>query len=422
MQTFLLHFRRSVAVDMSLLACTMLALACSSEPAARSADGPEPSDAASEPTDGVALDASVDASIADSGVGDAASGHDAGKDADGSDAEDAGPTDEDASAQDAGAGDAATGDAGGGDASVGDSGDAGKDAGVVPDAGKGDASDGPGGDAGKPGEPASEMIWGVTVDDIQGINDITASLKNLAKKPTTRIVFDEFMPATYYAKATKAISEVSFVMGEILDSWYVSLYSPAEYEKRTIEYLDLLGDVVDIWEVGNEINGEWLCDQQRSRCNEAQAQEVVTKMSRAYDLVKERGKKAALTLYYNQGCYSQSSHEMFTWAAARVPERMKQGLDYVFVSYYEDDCNGLQPDWEKVFSKLAEMFPNSKLGFGECGTNKASKKEEYINRYYRMKLSAPRFVGGYFWWYFRSDMVPHTKPLWSVLNQAIADG
>lgn len=412
MQTFLLRFGRSVAVDMSLLACTMLALACSSEPAVQSADGPEPSDASGDSVDGGALDASKDASHADSGEDDAdSSGRDAGKDAEGmndagSGGTDAGPVNEDASVGDAGVD------------------DAGKDAGITPDAGKGDASDDPAGDAGKPAQPADpvEMIWGVTVDDIQGINDITASLKNLAKKPTTRIVFDEFMPATYYAKATKAISEVSFVMGEILDSWYVSLYSPAEYEKRTIEYLDLLGDVVDIWEVGNEINGEWLCDQKKSRCTSEQAQEVVTKMSRAYDLVKERGKKAALTLYYNQGCYSQSSHEMFTWAQAMVPERMKKGLDYVFVSYYEDDCNGLQPNWENVFAKLGEMFPNSKLGFGECGTDKASKKEEYVNRYYRMKLSAPRFVGGYFWWYFRSDMVPRTKPLWGVLNQAIADG
>jgi len=399
---------------MTLLACTMFALACSSEPDARSADEPIPNDASSEASDGGASDPGQDAAIEDSAAGDDASAElDAGKEPDGAD--DAGASD--ASADDASADDAGGNDAGGHDASPGD---AGQDAGAGGDAGAGEK---PGGDGGKPNVPAPvEMVWGVTVDDIQGISDITASLQKLAKKPTTRIVFDEFMPATYYAKATKAIGEVSFVMGEILDSWYVSQYSPAEYEKRTIEYLDLLGSSVDIWEVGNEINGEWLCDQQKSRCTTEQAQEVVTKMSRAYDLVKERGGKTALTLYYNQGCYSQSSHEMFTWAEAKVPERMKKGLDYVFVSYYEDDCNGLQPNWEKVFTKLGEIFPNSQLGFGECGTSDSAKKADYVNRYYRMKLSAPRFVGGYFWWYFRKDMVPNTKPLWSVLNQAIADG
>lgn len=377
----------------------MFALACSSEPALRSADGPVPSDASSEHSDGGSPAPGRDASITEGDAGDASADEDAGK--------------EPAGSQDASAGDA------GSDAS--DSGDSGADAGEVSEGGAGDGSVGTDAGAEKPAEPA-EMVWGVTVDDIQGIADITESLRKLAKKPTTRIVFDEFMPATYYAKATKAIGEVSFVMGEILDSWYVSLYSPADYQKRMVEYLDLLGSSVDIWEVGNEINGEWLCDQKKSRCTPEQAQEVVTKMSRAYDLVKERGGKAALTLYYNQGCYSQSSHEMFRWSENNVPERMKQGLDYVFVSYYEDDCNGLQPNWENVFTRLGELFPNAKLGFGECGTKDEAKKAEYINRYYRMKLSAPRFVGGYFWWYFRRDMVPQTKPLWNVLNQAIADG
>ncbi len=394
MQTFLLRSRRSVAVDMTLIACTLFALACSSEPALRSADGPVPSDASGEHSDDGSSAPGLDASVAESDAGDAS------------------PADDDAGKEpDAGR-----------DASAGDSGDADSDSGAdAGDRGEGDGSVTSDAGAEKPAEPL-EMVWGVTVDDIQGIADITESLRRLAKKPTTRIVFDEFMPATYYAKATKAIGEVSFVMGEILDSWYVSLYSPADYEKRMVEYLDLLGDSVDIWEVGNEINGEWLCDQKKSRCTSEQAQEVVTKMSRAYDLVKERGGKAALTLYYNQGCYSQSSHEMFRWSENNVPERMKKGLDYVFVSYYEDDCNGLQPDWEKVFVKLGELFPNAKLGFGECGTKDEAKKAEYVNRYYRMKLSAPRFVGGYFWWYFRRDMVPHTKPLWNVLNQAIADG
>lgn len=271
--------------------------------------------------------------------------------------------------------------------------------------------------------PAAEArMWGVTVDDISNLSAITASLKSLAKKPTTRIVFDEFIPATTYVNAVRSIGEVSYVMGEILDSWYVSQYSVSDYDKRMVEYLDKLGDGVDIWEVGNEINGEWLCDQKASRCDAQQTKDVVAKMSGAYDRVKARGKEAALTLYYNKGCYSQSSHEMLTWAKANVPDRMKTGLDYVFVSYYEDDCNGLQPHWETVFTDLGKIFPNSRLGFGECGTEKSAKKAEYIDRYYRMKLKAPRFIGGYFWWYFKQDMVPHTKPLWGVLNQAIAGG
>jgi hypothetical protein len=98
---------------------------------------------------------------------------------------------------------------------------------------------------------------------------------------------------------------------------------------------------------------------------------------------------------------------------------MKQGLDFVFVSYYEDDCNGAQPDWQAVFDKLGLMFPQAKIGIGECGTKHEDKKEAYIKRYYTMNIAHPRYVGGYFWWYFVDDMVPATNHLWSVLNNVI---
>jgi hypothetical protein len=257
--------------------------------------------------------------------------------------------------------------------------------------------------------PSSGMVYGVTVDDVSNLSAITTSLGRLAHKPTTRIVFDEFVPASDYVNAVNQISTVSFTMGELLDSFYVKQYSVDAYLKRTDEYLAALGSKVDIWEVGNEINGEWLGD----------TPSVVAKVTGAYDKVKAAGKTTGLTLYYNQGCWERSSNEMFAWTQANIPDRMKQGLDYVLVSYYEDDCNGLQPDWNAVFTRLAAMFPNSKLGMGECGTDVASKKAEYVQRYYTMKVNAPRYIGGNFWWYFRQDMVPYTSPLWSVLNQSI---
>ena len=134
----------------------------------------------------------------------------------------------------------------------------------------------------------------------------------------------------------------------------------------------------------------------------------------------QHGGKTALTLYYNEDCWSAPENEMFTWAETNLPASLRQSLDWVLVSYYEDDCNGLQPDWESVLAKLAIDFPNSKLGIGECGTTKAASKAEYVNRYYSMKVSQPRFVGGFFWWYYRQDMVPYTKALHASLSAAIA--
>lgn len=257
--------------------------------------------------------------------------------------------------------------------------------------------------------PQHEKMIGVTVDSVENLPGIVAALKELPVKPVTRIVFDENVAAAEYKTAAKQIQTVSFVMGEILDSSAMKSYSLQAYSARTSEYLAVLDSSVDIWEIGNEINGEWL----------GETKTVVEKMIAAYELVKARGKPTALTLYFNEGCFTDKANETFTWARNHIPEKMKTGLDYIWLSYYEDDCNGLRPDWEKVFQKLAAMFPNSKIGFGEVGTKNSDKKAEYIERYYRMKIAHPDFVGGYFWWYFVQDMVPANRPLLRTLKTAI---
>lgn len=266
------------------------------------------------------------------------------------------------------------------------------------------------GGAGASAPPAtSERLYGVTVDSIDALDDTVTSLQMLAKKPTTRLVFDAGGSATRYARAAKQIHGVSGVMGELLDSEQVSDLSVDDYAARTTEYLDALGDAVDIWEIGNEINGEWLGD----------TSDVVEKITRAYQLVHARGKVTALTLYYNDGCWQSADHEMFRWATEQIPDELKSGLDYVFVSYYDDNCKGSDPNWTAVFTRLSKLFPSSKLGFGECGTKDASKKAEYIQRFYELRVDLPQYVGGYFWWYYRQDMLPYTSQLWSVLNASL---
>jgi hypothetical protein len=156
------------------------------------------------------------------------------------------------------------------------------------------------------------------------------------------------------------------------------------------------------------VNGEWLGPSDR----------VEAKITAAYQQVKQRDKRTALTLYYNQGCVQKPEHEMFTWAQSNIPAEMRQGLDYVWVSYYEERCHGEEPDWDQVFTRLHELFPHAKLGIGGCGTTDAAQKAELIEHFYGLDVDVPSFVGGYFWWYFRDDMQPASAPLWSVLNDS----
>ena len=86
---------------------------------------------------------------------------------------------------------------------------------------------------------------------------------------------------------------------------------------------------------------------------------------------------------------------------------MKEGLDYLFVSYYEDDNEGFAPDWSEIFTDLQSAFPASKLGIGECGNTAAdatqASKKAMMRRYYTMPRYVKNYVGGYFWWYFVQD-------------------
>ena len=254
-------------------------------------------------------------------------------------------------------------------------------------------------------------IYGVTLDSITHCGDFISALAQLTHKPTTRIVFDPGMPPSYYKKAVDQVYAVSYIMGQPVDSNSFKQYSVVGYQKRFKHYLDELSDSVDIWEIGNEINGEWLGSNDK----------VTKKMKVAYDLVKVRHLKTALTLYYNEGCAEKKQNEMFTWAKKSIPEDMKKNLDYVFISFYPDDCKRVRLNWQHVFGRLHQLFPNSKIGFGEIGTKNRHRKAHMIRDYYgfNSRIKSPNYVGGYFWWYFCKDMVPATKPLWKVLNASI---
>ena len=261
---------------------------------------------------------------------------------------------------------------------------------------------------------ADTKIFGVTIDDPwQQQAEIRDALSSHAVKPTTRIVFDENVNASEYRDAVSNIKPVSFIMGEILDSYYVSDLTVQQYLDRTEQYLDEFAGSVDIWEIGNEVNGDWL----------GIITDVKAKIEGAYSLVKDRGLTTALNLYYNKSCYyDKPEHEMFNWINNNISEEMKNGLDYVFFSYYEDDCEGVvhtEAEWQQVFDSLHTIFPNSKLGFGEIGTENGEKKAEYMQRYYSLDINGDYFVGGYFWWYYKEDCVPKTTALWNTLDTVV---
>lgn len=262
----------------------------------------------------------------------------------------------------------------------------------------------------RPGLP--ERFYGVTVDDVSRLDQIVASLAHLPGKPAVRIPFDPGLAPAHYRQAVNAISKVGYVLAEPVDSSEVTGYTTPQYVARFRSYLAAFGTSVNLWEIGNEVNGDWL----------GPARTVTADITGAYDVVRKAGGRTALTLSYEPGCAGDPSHDMWTWAARNIPRGMKLGLDYVLVSYYEEDCNDYRPStagWDAIFRRLHTMFPHAKLGFGEVGTypsDPVATKIAYLNRYYRLRIDVPGYADGYFWWYYAEDMIPYQRNrLWRAL-------
>lgn len=257
----------------------------------------------------------------------------------------------------------------------------------------------------------SRMLYGLTIDDswegTKRLADIVQALQRLPARPTVRIVLSKNRSPQSYRGLFKAIHRVADIMAQPVDSSSMQRYRVERYQQRFAESYHHLSQYVTIWEIGNEINGqEWIKEDPRL---------TAAKVASAYRYIKDKRAAAALVPYYFPP--GGSTLSMKDWLQTYLPDDLRQGVDYVLVSYYDDDNDGYQPNWQQVFAELETLFPQAKLGIGECGTPSEhaplARKLELFRHYYAMPRYTPRYVGGYFWWYWAHDGVPYKdNPLW----------
>ncbi len=288
------------------------------------------------------------------------------------------------------------------------------------------------------------------------LNELLTSLNNLTDQPTVRLTLtlcgvgdggscSSPAAASTYTTAMETLKSQSrppFLLGEVLDSSYQGCFTVATTQSRWNDYVSTLGSYIDLWEVGNEINGNWLDSQDAGKSNiscpwtvpTTTDADVVTDMINAYTIVKNAGKLAELTLYYpgaGSGCDSPAKFDPITWTEANVPLNMRNGMDYVLVSYYHQDCSsGTDPSaaaWGTFFSQVQNLFPNAKIGFGEWGysTKKltGSTLTTLLNQGYGMDPYplpfSTNWVSGVFFWEWGDTAVPYNSSpgsVWEVIN------
>lgn len=259
-----------------------------------------------------------------------------------------------------------------------------------------------------------QWMYGITIDDAWyervSVHEIVDAIKNMPVKPTVRVVMSFDRSPSTYTTLFKELNQVAYVMASPVDSSDMSAYKDeASYLKRFKEAYGVLSKYVDVWEIGNEINGiEWI--QQESTL-------IVNKVLQVNSFIKDKGAKSAVTLYYTD----PSKEDMFDWMSKYFSDSWTLEIDYILISYYEDDNDGYKPDWNLVFSSLEAYFPSSKLGIGECGNTAIDASDDSkisrIRSYYSAQKYSESFVGGYFWWYWVEDCIPHTyNKLYEEIN------
>jgi hypothetical protein len=320
-------------------------------------------------------------------------------------------------------------------------------------------------------------LFGVTIENLETFdtNQLRELIKDKSLPLTVRVIFqNEMLPADYLAKLEEidkinlAVGKKIFVMGTLYDSEYLDDYKikkrlepedklacdklkrkSTDYQLRTFCFVDKLSRFVDIWEVGNEVNGEWAdegCKEKDGECeskydeeqnkhvpkSKAFPERTIAKIAYAIELALKKDKPTALTLLHQPNCTTWDDNDMFKWSKANITDYIRSNTDYLLVSYYEYNCNkgdGTQGKnyWKEfVFDELRKpiYFPNAYLGFGEVGYPsetvsclggvsfcdkktgiEAGKKIPLMEKYYSVRVADnPKYIGGYFWWTFQQDI------------------
>ena len=251
---------------------------------------------------------------------------------------------------------------------------------------------------------AYSPVYGITLNHLTAKNEksVLTAIRHMHVRPTVRVVMSPNRSAAYYLPLLKKLHSCATILLCPCDSSYMKDFpSVSAYQKRFDDCADTLAPYVDIWEIGNEVNGEgWLG---------ADSQSVSDRCYAAWKDIHNRKMATELTPY--AFAPHAQSISMEKWMKTYIPHDMRLGLNFVLVSYYDADNQGKHENWQQMFSRLTTIFPHAALGFGECGYPAPHDADAscltQIDAYYHLPKMCPHYVGGGFWWYWQTDCVPY---------------
>lgn len=303
-------------------------------------------------------------------------------------------------------------------------------------------------------------MFGLTITDLGQASAAKKILGSLAIENETvpivvRIVFDpirqdnreefEYQLNKYKEQVADLRAGTNIcLMGTIADSYSMHSYlrevsdptwpdGYGNYEKWTRRLVGMMGELIDIWEVGNEVNGEWYGweDKKYKKGSESEDKQdpkmrvkretmrnrIKHELSQSFKAVREVRPEAlrAITLLYNADqennhCTEFPEYKMNDWAGEYLTPEVRSNADFVLLSYYENPqvCPHVTRAADKLWDVLVSLRRQftgdaTVFGFGEisytatCYRNKEeisdkkrinnricqSGQRDYVERYYQ---------------------------------------
>lgn len=328
----------------------------------------------------------------------------------------------------------------------------------------------------KKGSPP-QRIYGLTIEDLDqlDVDKFEEKFRDVSVPITLRIVFQAgTMPSDYEEKLSKlhnpppgkkkfnilALPFDSYALRHHLlnsnpnENFDCNKFTATDpiYDHRAkcfIEYFKGDKDYIDAWEVGNEVNGEWADEDYQDGVKlppdtKGKPERTIEKINRLINFIPAH-KPLMLTVSYMPNCLEWTANAMDKWIV-NFPKSMIDKIDYVLVSYYENNCDFrvLRESEinEDIFGKLKQVFRDQFLGMGEIGysdgededfetckddkncycskdmrncnaANCIARNDEMaccrkskisqMQRYYGMKPTDRLYIGGGFWWNAGTD-------------------
>lgn len=270
----------------------------------------------------------------------------------------------------------------------------------------------------------SEALIGVTFTRVPSMAEVNRlrQLADSGRRPAVRVVLDDLAEINAWADAVGAIQDTgSLVVGQVCDSFLIRDLTDAQWRARLDTVFTRLASV-DVWEVGNELGGNWLGDK------------AIERVTQAARRARSASRPSLLTLYYQLG-QDEPRYSTFTWAKANLTPALMELVDVVGLSIYPQH-HPLGSGADRILTALAAAFPDHQIAVTEAGYGAEdlndgpwwfgsaddihAARREVARHITSVGLGRARCWGAPFWWYFLEDEAEPGGAVGDVLAEVAA--